>query len=141
MVATDMYGKNLYGSGYTELRKSITFLSFLFGFLIINFYDFSYIFTLQNCSTICWDSIVRLIRLDMCTIFLFFSVIILFVYDIYRYGTAANVSKVAFNNNYLFYSLLFAIGGFAWYDLAAPDPLPCFLTVNNIIVCSEVSFS
>ena len=41
MVATDMYGKSPYGSGYTELRESMTLLPFLFSFLIINFYNFS----------------------------------------------------------------------------------------------------
>ena len=45
MVATDMYGKSPYGSGYTELHESVTFLQFLFSFLIINFYNFSFIFT------------------------------------------------------------------------------------------------
>ena len=103
MVATDMYGKSPYGSGYTELRESMTFLPFLFSFLIINSCNFSYIFTLHHCSAICWDFILRLIRLDMCTIFLLVSVIILFVYDSDQYGTAANnVWKVAFYDNYLF---------------------------------------
>ena len=32
-----MYGKSPYGSGYTKLRESVTFLPFLFSFLIINF--------------------------------------------------------------------------------------------------------
>ena len=40
MIATDMYGKCPYESRYTELRKSMTFLPFLFSFLIINFYNF-----------------------------------------------------------------------------------------------------
>ena len=53
MVATDMYGKSPYGSGYTELRESMTFLPFLFSFLINSFYNFSYIFTLHHCSAIC----------------------------------------------------------------------------------------
>ena len=34
-----MYGKSPYGSGYTKLRESMTFLQFLFSFLIINFYN------------------------------------------------------------------------------------------------------
>ena len=37
MVATDMYGESPYGRGYTKLRESITFLPYLFGFLMINF--------------------------------------------------------------------------------------------------------
>ena len=79
----------------------------------------------------------------MCTIFLFVSFIILFIYNIDRYGTAANVSKVASYDNYLFQSLLFVIGGFFWYVLAVPDPplVLYFFSVNNVIVCSEVSFS
>ena len=144
MIATDMYGKSPYGSGYTELRESMTFLPLLFSFLIINFYNFSYIFTLHHCSVICWDFILRLIRLDMCIIFLFVSVIILFVYDSDRYGTAATSGKELFMITiYWFQSLLFVIGGFVWYVLAAPYP-PLFLyffIVNNIIICSEISFS
>ena len=96
MVATDMYRKSPYGSRYTELRESMTFLPFLFNFRIINFYNFSYIFTLHHCSAIRWDFILRLIRLDMCIIFLFVSVIILFVYDSDRYGTAATFGKELF---------------------------------------------
>ena len=144
MVATDMYGKSPYGSGYTELRESVTFLPPFFSFLIINFCNLSYIFTLHHCSAICWDFILRLIRLDMCIIFLFVSVIILFVYDSDRYGTAATSGKELFMITiYLFQSLLFVIGGFVWYVLAAPYP-PLFLyffIVNNIIICSEISFS
>ena len=144
MVATDMYGKSPYVSGYAELRESMTFLPFLLSFLIINFYNFSCIFTLHHCSAICWDFILRLIRLDMCIIFLFVSVIILFVYDSDRYGTAATSGKELFMITiYWFQSLLFVIGGFVWYVLAAPYP-PLFLyffIVNNIIICSEISFS
>ena len=41
MVATDIYGKSPPRSGYTELRESMTFISFLFSFLIIkSFYNF-----------------------------------------------------------------------------------------------------
>ena len=76
MVATDMYGKSPYVSGYMELCKSMAFLPFLF--LIINFYNFCYIFTFHHCSVICWDFILRLMCLDICIIFLFVSVIILF---------------------------------------------------------------
>ena len=144
MVATDMYGKSPYGSGYTESRESMTFLPFLFSFLIINFYNFSYTFTFHHCSAIYWDFILRLIRLDMCIIFLSVSVIILFVYDSDRYGTAATSGKELFMITiYWFQSLLFVIGGFVWYVLAAPYP-PLFLyffIVNNIIICSEISFS
>ena len=53
VMATDMYGKSPYGSGYTELRESMTFLLFLLSCLIINFYNFSYILTLHHCSAIC----------------------------------------------------------------------------------------
>ena len=44
-------------------------------------------FALHHCSAI------RLIRLDMCLVFLFASVIIVFVYDSDRYGTAATSEK------------------------------------------------
>ena len=37
MVETDMVGKSPYWSRHTELRKSMTFLLFLFSFLIITF--------------------------------------------------------------------------------------------------------
>ena len=142
MVGNDMYGKNPYGIGYTELRESMTFLPFLFSFLI--FITSVNIFTLHHYFAICWDFILSLIRLDMCIIFLSVSVIILFVYDSDRYGTAATSGKELFMITiYLFQSLLFVIGGFVWYVLAAPYP-PLFLyffIVNNIIICSEISFS
>ena len=47
-------------------------------------------FALHHCSAI------RLIRLDMCLVFLFASVIIVFVYDSDRYGTAATSGKELF---------------------------------------------
>ena len=127
MATTDMYRKSPCGSGYMELREGMTFLPFFFSFLIINFYDFSYIFTLHHYSAICWDFILRLIRLDMCLIFLFVSVIIVFVYESDRYGTAATSGKELFIITiYWFQSLLFVIGGFVWYILAIPYP-PRFL--------------
>ena len=52
-MATDMYEQSPYGSGYMELRESMTFLPFLLSCLFINFYNFSYIFTLHHCSAIC----------------------------------------------------------------------------------------
>ena len=76
MVATDMCGKNPYGCGYMELRETMTFLPFLFSFIIINFYNFSYIFTLHHGSAIC--------------------VIILFVYDSDQHGTPATSGKELF---------------------------------------------
>ena len=79
----------------------------------------------------------------MCLVFLIVSVIIVFVYDSDRYGTAATSEKELFMiTTYLFQSLLFVIGIFVWYVLAAPYP-PLFILfiVNNIIVCSEISFS
>ena len=127
MATTDMYRKSPCGSGYMELREGMTFLPFFFSFLIINFYNFSYIFTLHHYSAICWDFILRLIRLDMCLIFLFVSVIIVFVYESDRYGTAATSGKELFIITiYWFQSLLFVIGGFVWYILAIPYP-PRFL--------------
>ena len=141
MICTE---KNPYGSGYMELRESMTFLPFLFSFFIINFYNLSYIFNLHHCSAICWDFILRLISLDMSIIFLFVSVIMLFVYDSDWYGTAATSEKELFMVTfYGFQSLLFLIGGFVWYVLAVPDPplVLYFSTVNNVIICSEVSFS
>ena len=144
MATTDMYRKSPCGSEYMELREGMTFLPFFFSFLIINFYNFSYIFTLHHCSAICWDFILRLIRFDMCLIFLFVSVIIVFVYESDRYGTAATSGKELFIITiYWFQTLLFVIGGFVWYILAVPYP-PRFLyffTVNNIKFCSEISSS
>ena len=96
MVASYFYGKSPYSSGYTELRESRTFLPFLLSFLIFAFYNFCDIFILYHCSTICWGFILRLICLDMCVIILFASVIILFVYDSGRYGTAATSGKKLF---------------------------------------------
>ena len=57
----------------------------------------------------------------MCLVFLSVSVIIVFVYDSDRYGAAATSGKELFMITiYLFQSLLFVIGGFVWYVLAAP---------------------
>ena len=59
----------------------------------------------------------------MCLVFLFVSVIIVFVYDSDRYATAATSEKELFMiTTYLFQSLLFVIGEFVWYVLAAPYP-------------------
>ena len=121
MVATDMYGKSPYVSGYAELRESMTFLPFLLSFLIINFYNFSCIFTLHHCSAICWDFILRLIRVDVCLVLLFVSVVIVSVYDSDRYGIAATSGKELFMITiHKFQSLLFVIGGFVWYVLTVP---------------------
>ena len=144
MVGNDMYGKSPCGNWYTELREIMTFLPFLFSFLMIDFNKFSYIFTLHHCSAICWVFILRLIRLDMCIIFLFVSVIVFFVYDSDRHGTAATSEKELFMITiYWFQSLLFVIRWFVWYVLAVPDPplLFYFSIVNDIIISSEVSFS
>ena len=49
----------------------------------------------------------------MCLVFLFVSVIIVFVYDSDRYGTAATSETELFMiTTYLFQSLLSVIGGF-----------------------------
>ena len=134
MVATDTYGKSSYGSGYAKSRESMTFLPFLFSFLIINIYSFSYTFTFHHCSAIYWDFILRLIRLDMCIIFLSVSVIILFVYDSDWYETAATSEKELFMITTLFQSLLSVIEGFVWYVLAAPyPPLFLYFFVLNIL--------
>ena len=80
----------------------------------------------------------------MCIIFPFDSVIILFVYDSDRHGTAAISRKKLFMITiYGFHLLLFVIGEFVWYVLAVPDPLffYIFFSVNKVMVCSEVSFS
>ena len=80
----------------------------------------------------------------MCLVFLIVSVIIVFVYDSDRYGTAATSEKELFMiTTYLFQSLVFVIGGFVGYVLTTPYPLLFlyFFIVNNIIVCSEISFS
>ena len=64
----------------------------------------------------------------MCLVFLFVSVIIAFVYDSDRYGTAATSAKELFMITvYWFQSLLFVIGGFVWYVLAVPYT-PLFYT-------------
>ena len=130
MVATDMHGKSPYGSVYTKLRESMTFLPFLFSFLIINFHNFGYIFTLHHYSAICWDFILRLICLGKCIIFLFFSVVILFIYDSDQYETAATSGKELFMITiYGFQSLLCEIEGFVWDVLAVPDPPLLILSV------------
>ena len=122
-MATDMYGESTYVSGFTELRGSMNFLPFLLSFLIISFSNFSYIFTLHHCYAICRDLNSRLICLDMCIIFLFVRVTILFVYDSDRYGTAPKSGMELFmTTTYGFQSLLFVIGEFFWDALAVPDP-------------------
>ena len=131
MVATDMCGKSPYRSKYTELRKSMTFLPFMFSFLVFTFYNFCYIFILHYCSAICWDFILRLICLDMCVIFLFVSVIKLFVYDSDRYGIAATSGEELFMKTIYELQLWhFIIGGFVWDVLAVPDqPLLLYFLV------------
>ena len=57
----------------------------------------------------------------MCIIFLFVSVIILFIYDSDRYGTAATSGKGIFITTfYGFESLFFCNGAFVWDVLAVP---------------------
>ena len=113
MVATDMYGKSPYGSTYTKLRKRATILPLLFRFLIITFYSFCYFFTLYRRSATFWDFILRLICLDLCAIFFFVSVIILFGFRWWSYGTAgasgARLLEKVING---FHSLPFVIWGF-----------------------------
>ena len=136
--------KALMGVDIWNLHKSMTLLPFLFSFLIINFHNFCYIFTLHHCSVICWDFILRITCLDKYIKFLFVSVIMLFVYDSDRYGTAARSGWELFMTTiYGFQLLLFIIGGFVWDVLAVPDlPLPLyFYSVNNTMICSKVSFS
>ena len=59
----------------------------------------------------------------MCIIFHFVIAIILFVYDIDRYETAAKSGKELFMTTiYGFKSLLFVIRGFVRDVLAVPDP-------------------
>ena len=80
----------------------------------------------------------------MCIIFLFVSVIILLVYNNDQYPTAATSGKDVFMTSvYGFKSLLFVIGGFVWYVLAVivPPLILYHFSVNNTIICSEVSFS
>ena len=74
-----------------------------------------------------WPSCVfvatMLIRLDMYLVFLFVSVIIVFLYDNDRYGTPATSGEELFMITISwFQSLFFVIGGFVWYVLAAPHP-------------------
>ena len=127
MVATDMYGKSPYGSGYTKLCKIMTFLSFLFSFLFFIFYNAYYIFILHHCSTSLWDFILMLICLDISATVLFVFVIILFIYDSGRYGTVAISGEQLFMTTiYGFQSLRFEVGGFVWDILAVPDP-PFFI--------------
>ena len=55
-----------------------------------------------------------------------------------------SVWKGAFHESYLRIRIIaFVIGGFVWDVLTAPDPpLPLyFFSVNNIIMCTEVSFN
>ena len=79
----------------------------------------------------------------MCIIFPFVSVIILFVYDSDKYGTAATSGEELFMTTiYGFQSLPFAIGGFIWDLIAVPDPpLLLYFFVNSVMIYSEVSFS
>ena len=59
----------------------------------------------------------------MCIIFLFVSVIILFVYDSDEYGTAAASRKELFMTTfYGFQPLFFIIGGVVWDVLAVLHP-------------------
>ena len=88
--------------------------------------------------------ILKLICLDMCIIFLFVSVIVLFVYNSDRNGTAATPGKELFMINiYRFQLLFFVIGKFVWDVLAVPNPplLLYFFSVNNIMMCSEICLS
>ena len=127
MVATDMYGKSPYRSGYTESRKSVTSLRFLLSFLIVKFYNFSYIFTLHHCSAICWGFILRLIRLDMCIIFLFVSVIIVFVYDSDGYRTDATSGKWALYDYYILIpAVAFCYRGFCLVCFSSPESTSFF---------------
>ena len=78
----------------------------------------------------------------MCIIFLFVSFIILSVYDSDRYGTVATSGKELFMITiYGSQSLLFVIGGFVWDVFSTHLFFYIFFSVNNIMVCSEVSFS
>ena len=79
----------------------------------------------------------------MFVIFLFVSVIILFVYDSDRYGTAATSGEELFMTTIYGFQLLLFVEGFVWGVLAVPDPslLLCFFSVKNIIIFSEVPFS
>ena len=139
MVATDMYGKSPYGSGYTKLCKIMTFLPFLFSFLFFIFYNACYIFILHPCSTSLWDFILMLICLDIGATFLFVIVIILFIYDSGRYGTVAISGEQLFMTTiYGFQSLRFEVGGFVWDILAVPDPPFLYsFSVTNIMVWLE----
>ena len=102
MVATDMYRISPYGSAYTELRESMTFLPFSFSFLIINFHNFGYIFALHHYSAICWDFILRLICFDTCIIFLFyFLCCYTFHWRQWPIWNCCNVWKGAFYDYYL----------------------------------------
>ena len=80
----------------------------------------------------------------MCIIFLFVRVLIFFVYDSNRYGTAAASGKeFSMASIYDFQSLPFVIEGFVWDVLAVPDLLLLlyFFSGNSIMVSAEVSFS
>ena len=144
MVAPDMYGKILYGSGYTELRESMTCLPFLFSFLIFTFYNFCYIFILHHCSAICWDFILRLICLDLCVIFLFVSVIIHFALRQCSIWDCCNVCRGTFYDNYLRNPVVaFCNRGVRLGCFSSPRSTSSFIffSANNIMVCSVVSFS
>ena len=83
-------------------------------------------------------------------IYIFVIVIIFFVYEDDRYGTAATYGSTAKSGAellltiiYRFQSQPFVIGVLVWDVLAVPDPpvLLYYFSVNNIMVCSKVSFS
>ena len=139
-----MHWKSPYGSWCTGSRKSMIYLSFLFRFLVITFYNFCCIFTLYHYSAICWDFMLSLICLNMCVILLFIILIILFVYDGGRYETAATSgAELLVTIIHRFQSLPFVMGDSSGILQQSQIHLFCcsFFSVNNILVCLGVSFS
>ena len=68
--------------------------------------------------------------------YILYIFIYIYIYIIYK-------SICIYHIYYGFQSLPFVRRGFVWDVLAVPDPplLLYFFSVNNIIICSEVSFS
>ena len=121
----------------------------LLRFLIINFYNFCYIFTLYHFFVISCYSDLRLICLAMGAIFLFFSGIVIFVYDgDWSEIVVASVAELWVTIVNGFQWLTFVVWGFVWYVAAVLNPWFTSSYIFHsvyikafIMVCLEVSFS
>ena len=123
------------------ITQKYEFLPFLFSFLITNFHNFSYIFSLHHCSAIFWY-FLRLIYFHVHYIFHY----ILYTFRLRQWSiwNCCNVWKGAFYDNHLRIPVVaFCNRGICLVCFSSPRSASSFVffSVNNIIVCSEVSFS